>query len=245
MLWSATRMIERFWLICGEDKLGIPPLQFDIGPCRRNPHVEAAPVTPLMDTQLDELAVTKVLIPLRAKFLRLLKEKTLAKKKEHWYEIYLASFIILHNFERILQHFIDYGRRFGMNVSTLCSICPVMLIFGQPEPKSNTETSLSHAYYHACKTILVYFHFASGGSAPLSLDWEKEQLDMTTEQVTYLRAMQAELARQKPHLQALKDVSMYENEMYWCQQILFTDWKADMPHQGNLLEFTENDFLCT
>jgi len=117
MFWSATRMIERWWLICGTDTLGVPPMKHNIGPCRRNPFLDSIPATPIMDTQLDELAIKEVLIPLKNNLLRLLKTKILAKKKEYWYEIYLTSFIILHNSERVLDHVVDFSRRFGVNVS--------------------------------------------------------------------------------------------------------------------------------
>jgi len=231
MFWSATRMIERWWLICGRDTLGLPPMEHNIGPIRRNPFVDAIPATPVMDTQLDELAIRDVLIPLKVNLLRILKAKVLAKKKENWYEIYLASFIMLHNSERVLDHVVDFSRRFGVN----------------PEPKSNDWASLSHAYYHACKTILVYFHFASGGAAPLSLDWlgtAQTTSIITQQQIAYLRDIKAEILRQDGQLQVLKGASMYETELYWCHQMLFPGWKADMPHAGRLLEFTEKDFLC-
>ncbi|KAF8852530.1 hypothetical protein BDZ45DRAFT_109361 [Acephala macrosclerotiorum] len=230
MFWSATRMIERFWLICGDDTLGMSPMEQNLGLCRLSPFYDAIPVTPVMDTQLDELAIKDVLIPLNINLLRLLKAKVLAKKKEHWYEIYLASFIILHNSERVNEHILDFCHRFGV----------------EPQPKSNDDTSLSHAYYHGCKTVLVYFHFASGGAAPLSLDWDDASQDtsvMTHEQIAYLRDIKAELLRQDADLQVIKGASMYENEMYWCHQMFFPDWKADMPHTGRLLEFTEKDFL--
>lgn len=117
MFWSATRMIERFWFICGTDLLGVSPMEHDIGPCRRHPSVAAITVTPVMDTQLDELAIGGLLVPLAAKLLRQLKERTLAKKKEYWYEIYLATFVVLHNSEQILDHVVDYARRFCISVS--------------------------------------------------------------------------------------------------------------------------------
>lgn len=94
-----------------------------MGPCRRNPFMDAIPVTPVMDTQLDELAIRGVLVPLKANLMRLLKEKVLAKKKEYWYEIYLASFIILHNSERVLEHMVDFSRRFGVSVSKVPCLC--------------------------------------------------------------------------------------------------------------------------
>ncbi|RYP44897.1 hypothetical protein DL768_008692 [Monosporascus sp. mg162] len=184
MLWSATRMIERFWLITGDDMLGLPPMKQSIGPCRLNPYIGAVPVTPIMDTQLDEIAIKHVLIPLKSKLLRLLKEKVLEKKKENWYEIFIASFIILHNSEVILGHVMDYSRRFGISFA----------------PRSNDETSLSHAYYHACKTVLAYFHFASGGAAPLLLDWHNPDLDtsvMSQKQIDFLLDLKGEVLSQK------------------------------------------------
>ncbi|MCJ1327893.1 hypothetical protein MMC10_004568 [Thelotrema lepadinum] len=232
MFWSATRMIERFWLICGADMLGMAPMERNIGPCRHNHHIDAIPVTPIMDTQLDEIAIRDVLIPLKTRLLRILKAKVLAKKKEYWYEICLATFIILHNSERVLDHVVDFARRFGVS----------------PKPKANDESSLSHAYYHACKTLLAYFHFASGGATPLALDWGGPTQDSSIvdqHQVAYLRNIKTEILRQDSQLQCLKDVPMYETELYWCHQMLFPDWKANMPHSGELLEFTEKDFLCS
>lgn len=101
----------------------MPPIEPEITFCRRSPYgpkLDAIPVTPVMDTQLDELVITGLLVPLRAKLLHLLKKKILSKKKEYWYEIYLASFIVLHNSEQILHHVVDYAQRFGINVSRPC-----------------------------------------------------------------------------------------------------------------------------
>lgn len=109
-------MIERFWLICGEDTLGLPTMKENLGFCHRSLFYDAVPVTPIMDTQLDELTIKAVLVPLKVKLLRLLKAKVLAKKKEDWYEIYLACFIILNNSERVNEHILDYYQRFGVEV---------------------------------------------------------------------------------------------------------------------------------
>ena len=125
MFWSATRMIERFWQITGDDMLGLPPMKEKIGPCRLNPFIEAVPVTPIMDTQLDELAIKHVLIPLKSKLLRLLEKKVVEKKRENWYEIFLASFIILHNSEVILGQVMDFSRRYGISVRPVeCRLLP-------------------------------------------------------------------------------------------------------------------------
>ncbi|KAI0384781.1 hypothetical protein F5Y04DRAFT_221149 [Hypomontagnella monticulosa] len=232
MFWSATRMTERFWLITGSDLLGQPPMKEAIGPCRYNPHIKAVPVTPIMDTQLDEISIKHVLIPLKSKLLHLLKKKVLEKDKQNWYEIFLTSFIFLHSLEVVLGQVMDYSRRYGISFS----------------PRSNGESSLSHAYYHACKTILVYYHFACGSAAPLSLDWNDPNVDtsiMSQEQIKFLCDLKGEIKRQHGKLENLKCESMYETEMYWCHQLLFMDWKADMPHAGQFLTCTEKDFLLS
>lgn len=92
-------------------------MEHNIGPYRYNPCLESVPVTPIMDTQLDELTINSLLIPLGKRLLRLLKDKVLARKKEDWYEIFLASFVTLHNSEQVFGHALEFERRFGLGVS--------------------------------------------------------------------------------------------------------------------------------
>jgi hypothetical protein len=69
----------------------------------------------------------------------------------------------------------------------------------QVTAKSNSESSLSHAYYHACKTILVYYHFASGGAAPFTFEWlseRQEQAEMDQFQINYLLDIQEQIKSQ-------------------------------------------------
>ncbi|KAK3075907.1 hypothetical protein LTR53_000336 [Teratosphaeriaceae sp. CCFEE 6253] len=183
LFWSATRMIERTWLICGDDLLDLDPMKESIGPCKRNPFVAAIPATPRMDTQLDQLAIGGILIPLGRRLLGMLKQKALGKKRADWYEIYLASFIILNNTERVLHDVVDFTQGCGMTSM----------------PRSNSGSSLSHAYFHACKTILVYFHFACGGAAPLHSDWlehTRSDARLDQDQLAYLREVRSEMLSQ-------------------------------------------------
>jgi hypothetical protein len=110
--WSATRLTEIVWTICDGNDIGLtPPADPE------NPWCDILPVTPVMDTQLDELAIGEVLIPLRDKLLKLLDDKVREEKKENFFEIYLATFIIMSNFEFIFSDVIDYTTRHGMTVS--------------------------------------------------------------------------------------------------------------------------------
>lgn len=112
-------MIERTWLICGDDLLGIAPMTQNIGPCRWNQFIPggAVPTTPWMDTQLDELTIRALLEPFRNQFLKLLQDRVRAKKKEFWYEIFLASFVVLNSAEHVFKHVDDFAKRFGLTVS--------------------------------------------------------------------------------------------------------------------------------
>lgn len=62
---------------------------------------------------------------------------------------------------------------------------------------SNDEASLSHGYFHACKTILSYFHFAAGSALPLSLDRiTPKTTPLDEQQLSHLRDIKAEMIRQ-------------------------------------------------
>lgn len=101
---------------------------------------------------------------------------------------------------------------------------------------------------HACKTLLSYYHNACQGAAPISLQWGAQSTDndvLTSEQVQYVQSLQAEIAKQRSKLEALKEIPMYETPMYWCVQMLFPDWRGDQPHAGEIYDFTEEDFLTS
>lgn len=111
-LWSASRMIEKTWRICGEDKLG---LEASTDPA--NPWNGIIPVTPIMDTQLDQIVIKDFLVPLRASLLQELQEKISGYKRENWFSIFLTIFILLSNTEYILAHSRRFAKRYGMGVS--------------------------------------------------------------------------------------------------------------------------------
>ncbi|RYP55596.1 hypothetical protein DL771_012350 [Monosporascus sp. 5C6A] len=69
-LWAATRLTERTWRVCAPDTFGFsPPTEND------NPWKGIVPVTPIMDTQLDEIAIRALLVPLGNKVLQELDQQ--------------------------------------------------------------------------------------------------------------------------------------------------------------------------
>lgn len=38
---------------------------------------------------------------------------------------------------------------------------------------------------------------------------------------------------------------MYDDETYWCYQMLCSDWRGDVAYTGEVDDFREEDFLKT
>jgi len=111
-LWVATRITERSWRICGCETLGLEPVSES-----ENPWRGCIPVTPIMDTQLDDIAINGLLLPSSTRLLQLLEQKMEKRKKEDWFEIFVTIFIVMSNVEFILADVVDYTERHGMKVS--------------------------------------------------------------------------------------------------------------------------------
>lgn len=69
-----------------------------------------------MDTQIDDIALRSLLLPLGEKILKELEKKIMARRKESWFEIYLTTFIIMNNFERHFADIIEWTSDRGIKV---------------------------------------------------------------------------------------------------------------------------------
>jgi hypothetical protein len=99
-----------------------------------NPWNGIIPVTPIMDTQIDDLVIRNQLIPLSERFLKGLKDKIDEKKRENWLEIYLAIFIIMSNVEWMLKDVVEFTNRHGMKVCVQTDLaCCFRCFWGLPQ----------------------------------------------------------------------------------------------------------------
>lgn len=115
-LWSTTRMIEYLWRICGDDTLGIP-LITDTS----NPWYGTIPIPPAVDTQLDQIVIQNILVPLRAKLLGRLQEMINNHRPDTWFEIYLTIFILLTSAESSACHSKTFSKRHRLSVCAIVS----------------------------------------------------------------------------------------------------------------------------
>ncbi|KAK3686249.1 hypothetical protein B0T22DRAFT_483143 [Podospora appendiculata] len=226
--WVTMRFIEHPWRVCGGD---LPPFEPPLD--RGCPWSGIIPVTPVMDTQIDDTALKTLIIPLGKSILLDLDRKIRHRRREDWFEIYLTTFIVMNNFDFIFKDVSSYASRHGLKARS-----------------SNSAASLSRGYCHACKTVLVYFHFACGGLGPLSPRITPHRLEPASvnglqfDQQAYIKDTKEELQRQSRLLGKWRTGSVYTNSMYWTLQVVDDEWE-DVPHLGPMDDFTEEDFLTS
>jgi hypothetical protein len=222
-LFAATRIIENDWRICGQHTLGINVVEDE-----ENPWFGKIPVTPIMDTQLDQIVIQGFLKPLRDQLLQELQTKIYQSRRENWFEIFLTTSILLTNAELLLSHSRKNAKRYGANVSR------------SPESPCNTYwltipkrryNSLERAYkyFHTCNLLIAHFHFVCVGFAPLKLDWTSANAStmavLDLDQVRFLRQLQDMIRQKEKHVLSLRAKRRYESELYWCHQLFFEKWK--------------------
>ncbi|KAL2267134.1 hypothetical protein VTJ83DRAFT_4411 [Remersonia thermophila] len=201
-LWAISRMIEIPWQMCGPDTLGVPRVRDPT-----SPHHGKIPIPPTMDTQLDQIVIQFILRPLRQAVVDKFEQLITPPKPETWWEVYLASFILLNHIERLARHSVAHARTHTMKTKY-----------------SNTQ--FLEAVFHTAKSILARFHFVCNGSAPLRLDWTSPKVaamaKLDQEQVEFMKRTQAMVARREQQVLRLRTTHQYESTLYWCGQ-LFTE----------------------
>lgn len=97
--------------MCGEDTLGVQRIEDP-----NNPWVGTIPIPPMIDTQLDQIVIQDILIPLREKILQALQAKIQNHRPDTWFEVYSTIFILLNSIEASQAHSNRFCRRFGRPV---------------------------------------------------------------------------------------------------------------------------------
>lgn len=113
----AARLIETPWNICGEETLGIPRVtEAD------SPWYGTIPVTPIMDTQLDQIVIQSILSPLRKEVLQMLQAKFDKFQPKDWFELFATVFILLNTIEIATAHDHEFATCYGHVVRSQCPL---------------------------------------------------------------------------------------------------------------------------
>lgn len=114
-LWSFSRIIEQTWHICGSETLGLEKI-----PDPTNRWHGIIPVTPIMDTQLDQIVIQNLLVPLSRSLLHQLEDMVENHNRpDTWFEIYLTSFILMTTTESAAIHSKNFSKRYGLPVGLI------------------------------------------------------------------------------------------------------------------------------
>jgi len=208
-LFAATRIIENDWRICGSDTLGVNVVEDE-----ENPWFGKIPVTPIMDTQLDQIVIQGFLKPLRDQLLQELQTKIYENRRENWFEIFLTTSILLTNAELLLSHSRQNAKRYGAN-----------------RRYNSLERALK--YFHTCNLLIAHFHFVCIGFAPLKLDWTSSSASsmavLDRDQMRFMTQLQDMIRRKEKYVLSLRAKREYESELYWCHQLFFEKWEWEKP----------------
>ena len=193
--WVAGRFIEDPWTIHGQETLG---MKFD--PLSASPYSRSIPVTPIMNFQIDNIVIYDHLTRMLDDIRTAMKAKILPRKKEDWFEIHLATFILLHHVDLTLKHDIDFALL--RNMSTRFSNRPLV----------EMVTFSTNA--------LLTFHQQEKGHFPLSAPWA----DVQTNQ-SFSDDQKGYLLEARRLIQQIDVPHNAGDDLFWTSQIYDSAWQ--------------------
>src|SRR5271156_4753818 len=102
--WVAGRLIEDPWSIRGDETLG---MKLDRLPA--SPFSQRIPVTPIMDFQIDNIVIYDHLRHMLDDIRKAMKARIMPMKKEDWFDIHLATFILLNHVDLTMKHDVEFA----------------------------------------------------------------------------------------------------------------------------------------
>lgn len=115
-LWVVCRLTSNPVFICGPETLG--------GTLITEPESKyygRVPMPKIMTAQFECIEYTNFLRPWSKAVLKQLNDLVLAKKREYWFTIYLALFVLLHSCSMVTRRDAETARKWGMRVCYLPS----------------------------------------------------------------------------------------------------------------------------
>lgn len=194
--WVAGRLIEDPWSIQGGETLG---MALDLRP--ESPFSQRIPVTPIMDFQIDNIVIYDYLVVTLNRIRKAMKEKIMPRKEEDWFDLHLATFILLHHVDLTMKHDVDFA--ISRNLPQRFSNRPLieMVTFGA--------------------NALLSFHQHEKGHFPLSApDWSEVERghSFNDRQKSYLLEARR-LIRQIDMPREAGD------DLFWTSQIYDSAWQ--------------------
>jgi hypothetical protein len=194
--WVAGRLIEDPWSIQGSEALGMR-----LDPLPASPYSQRIPVTPIMDFQIDNIVIYDYLMDMLDRIRKAMKERIMPRKKEDWFDIHLATFILLHHVDLTMRHDIDFA--ISHNLPKRFSNQPLieMITFGA--------------------NSLLKFHQHEKGHFPLSApNWAEVETGYR-----FNESQKSYLLKARGLIQQIDVPRKAGDDLFWTSQIYDSTWQ--------------------
>ncbi|KAJ4403427.1 hypothetical protein N0V85_005095 [Neurospora sp. IMI 360204] len=209
-LWVVCRLTSNPVFICGPETLGGTPITEP-----ESKYYGRVPMPKIMTAQFECIEYTNFLRPWSKAVLKQLNDLVLAKKREYWFTIYLALFVLLHSCSMVTRRDAETARKWGMRTE-----------YANPESIK--------AHHAGAQTMLAHFHFINKGVLPFHIPHDEagrqelskaaslsdEQLDFVWRTGDMIRDPRR-VARMK-HVRERFDVG---DDFYWVSMLYDREWK--------------------
>lgn len=194
--WVAGRLIEEPWSIQGQETLGMR-----VDPCSASPFSHRIPVPPIMDFQIDNIVIYDYLIDMLDRIRKAMKQRIMPMKKEDWFDIHLATFILLHHADLTMKHDVDFALIHNLDKRFSNRPLIQMITFGA--------------------NSLLSFHQHEKGHFPLSAPkWTDVESSYAFDETQKSYLLEARRLIQQIQLPRIPG-----DDLFWTSQVYDHDWQ--------------------
>ena len=190
-LWVVCRLTSNPVFIYGPETLGGTPITDP-----ESKYFGRVPMPKIMTAQFECIEYTKFLRPWSKAVLKQLNDLVLAKKREYWFTIYLALFVLLHSCSMVTRRDAETARKWGMRVCfaffsfglwlvvVIGEVVVMGVVVGEEEGERDADQTEKQTEYanpesikahHAgAQTMLAHFHFINKGVLPFDIPHDEK-----------------------------------------------------------------------
>jgi hypothetical protein len=194
--WVAGRLIEDDWSIKGDEKLGM-----ELDPLPTSPYSQRIPVTPMMNFQIDNIVIYYYLVGMLGRIRKAMREKILPKKKEDWFDIYLATFILLHHADLTMKHDVDFAKKHHL-------------------PKRFSNAPLIEMITFGANSLLSFYQHEEGHFPLSALDWSEVERGHR-----FNDRQKSHLLEARRLIQQIDVPRKAGDDFFWTSQIYSRNWQ--------------------
>ncbi|KAK1782241.1 hypothetical protein QBC45DRAFT_448642 [Copromyces sp. CBS 386.78] len=209
-LWVVCRLTSNPVFIRGPETLDGNPINDP-----ESKYFGRVPMPKIMTAQFECIEYTNFLRPWSKAVLKQLNDLVLAKKREYWFTIYLALFVLLHSCSMVTRRDAETARKWGMR-----------------NEYANPESIKAH--HAGAQTMLAHFHFINKGVLPFDIPHDEagrhelsKAASLSEEQLNFVWKTgdiikdPVRVTRMK-HVRERFDVG---DDFYWISMLYDREWK--------------------